>query len=317
MSETSRHIRKKRVRRQAVAWALKLADDELSVEDRQAFDGWLSADPLHVKELNTAQELLGETRRAVNRDPETAKELIRGRRSTSVYSVAIIAAALLSAGAFFALDGPLYLRADVVSATNEMPVVLLEDGSRLYLNADSAFSQDFKPGVREIVLLKGEAYFDVAKDPTRPFIVRAAGGTVRVLGTEFDVNIVDGAAEVSVAKNSVEVIGKAGDAAMLEPGMRVAYNTVGELGPVERISDHAIGGWRSGRLIFENRSLPTVVDEISRYLPGKIVIAKNALRSRRITGTFDLSDPQQAIESFARAFNLEVFRIGRFLTIIY
>ncbi|MEW5420772.1 FecR domain-containing protein [Amorphus sp. 3PC139-8] len=307
---------KDRIRGEAVDWAVRLTDGRMSARERRQLEAWLS-DPAQAREFEKVRSLLGDARSAVVRDPALTKRLLRRGSGSKTLPAVVVAAIALATGLFFAFDGPLHLRADVVSGSDEMPVIVLQDGSRIYLNADSAIDERFTPATREVALLKGEAFFEVVHDEARPFLVVAGSGTIRDLGTAFDVNLVDGQAEVTVVENMVEVHGAGGETAMLTSGMRISYDPQGDLGPIETVPEAFVAQWRSGRLVFEDRPLPTVVQEIFRHLPGRVVVADSARRAQRISGTFDLTDPEEAMRSFARAFDLRLVRVGPFLTVVY
>ncbi len=306
------------IRKEAADWVIRLGDDNVTAAERSTFDAWLEQDIAHVQAFEKAQQLLGDARLALTKDPGFTKRLIRKKDGPPLAAIAGLAFILGGSFLFLAADGPLRMKADVVSNANEMPVVVLPDGSHVFLNANSAISEEFAADVRKVTLLKGEAYFEVIKDAARPFVVEAANGQVRVLGTAFDVNLIDGGAEVTVTENTVSVTGSASEeAAILEPGKRVSYDKDGILGPVAAVPQGLETPWRSGRLIFEERPLSTVLQEISRHLPGKMVVGGSALADRRISGSFDLSAPQEAMRSFERAFDLRVVRAGSLLTVIY
>lgn len=306
---------KRRVAEEATDWALRLDDDGVGEAELHAFDAWIAADPEHGRAYAKVRNLLGDTKAALSEDRAFTRRLV-ARRPRRAWGAAVVAAfVVLGGGLFLAMDGPLHLRADIVSGDHEMPHVTLADGTRVQLNADSALEEAFDGSVRRVVLLKGQAYFEVAKDAARPFVVVAGGGEARALGTAFDVNLVDGSVAVSVTESRVAVTGDR--TVELSPGMRVSYGPDGHLGPVRKIPAGFEAPWRTGRLIFEDRPLGGVVEEIFRHLPGRVVVAEVGLRNRAITGSFDLSDPGAAFDSFREVFGLRAVQMGGLLTVIY
>jgi len=307
--------RSRSVREQAVDWMLRI-EDGLSPADQRAFDAWLAQDPAHEAAFDRARATFRDAERAMQADPDRTKRSVR--RKTRAGPAAILLACLLLGGGLFAfLDGPLYLTADVVSASDEMPSVDLPDGTRVQLNARSAIVRNYTADARIVTLLAGEGYFEVAADPSRPFIVKAGDLRVEALGTAFNVNLAAGRAEVTVTESTVSVRDSHEDAAVvLAPGMRVATDPDGHIGAVEAVPDEALVPWRSGRLVFEERPLPQVVAELARHLPGRVVVANPRLSGRTISGSFELADPAAALESFAAAFGLTVLHVGLLLTVI-
>ncbi|HLP26553.1 MAG TPA: FecR domain-containing protein, partial [Acidobacteriota bacterium] len=161
---------------------------------------------------------------------------------------------------------------------------------------------------RRIELLRGEAHFDVAKNPARPFIVAANHVAVRAVGTAFNVRLRDDAVDVLVTEGKVQVndtvkgaslLPAAPDRAgapLLVQGERVRVSLVTETEksapPVVAISEVAAVemrralAWQERRLEFEDLPLTDVVAEFNRYNQTKLVIADPALHAKRFSGTF-------------------------------
>jgi transmembrane sensor len=93
----------------------------------------------------------------------------------------------------------------VVGAIGEIRTVERDDGSTVYLGSGSALDTNFGPDRRRLDLSQGEAWFEVAPDPSRPFVVRAGDGTATALGTVYDVKHVNGRVQVTVIEGRVEV----------------------------------------------------------------------------------------------------------------
>jgi transmembrane sensor len=88
------------------------------------------------------------------------------------------------------------------------------------------------------------------------------------------------------------------------------------VGDVETADPDMALAWRQGRLAFEDRPLASVVEDIARDIPGKIIIAQTALADRRISGSLNLAAPEETLSSFANAFQINVTRVGPYLTIL-
>jgi transmembrane sensor len=309
---------KRRIAEQAADWLLRLADGASEAE-RRDFDAWLQRDDAHRQAFDKAQRIMGDAGMALRLDVGfTRRLLLRPEKRGWPAAVVVLLALAVSAGAFLAADGPLRLRADFVSAAQEMPRIALGDGSHVTLNGESAIAEHFDARTRIVTLLKGEAYFEVAPDPARPFIVEAGPGRIEARGTAFDVNLVSGEVDVTVTEHAVSVKATASDAAtLLSSGRRLSYDAQGVLRQSERVPEGFETPWRQGRLIFEDRALAMVVEEIFRHLPGKVVVADGGVAGRRISGSFDLSDPDAALTSFGRAFGLRIVHLGSVLTVIY
>ncbi len=309
--------RDRRMREQAVDWLVRLTGDPDDEALRLAFERWRAEDPAHAEIFARAQRAIGDASLLIRREPEFAQRAVKGTGTRRKTATALAAIVSVGAGIFVALDGAMWMKADVIAGKGERPILTLEDGSTLQLNAQSAVAYQFTSAERRIVLLRGEAFVQVAADRSRPFVVEAGGGTTTALGTAFDVNLTDDGTSVTVLEHAVSV---ATDAAM--PPRRVAvneqvsYDHDGQLGDVAPIDPFVAAAWRQGRLVFEERTIASVVEEIGRYVPGKILIADAGVGARRVSGSFDLSDPVGALQGLAEAFDVKVTRIGPYVTIL-
>lgn len=307
----------KRVREQAVDWLVRLTGEPADDDLRLAFERWRAEDPAHAEVFARAQRAVGDATLLVRREPEFAAKAVRATasRRKKIAALAVVLAA--GAGGFLSLDGAMWMRADVIAGKGERPILKLEDGSMLQLNAQSAVAYEFTPGERRIVLLRGEAFVEVAADKNRPFVVEAGAGTTTALGTAFDVNLTDDGADVTVLEHAVSVATESAEPPRrVEINEQLSYNRDGRLGDIKPIDPLLAAAWRDGRLVFEARTIASVVDEIGRYVPGRILIADAAVGARRVSGSFDLADPVKALQGLAEAFDINVTRIGPYITIL-
>ncbi|WP_457579703.1 FecR family protein [Ensifer canadensis] len=307
--DSSRKALERRVRERAVDWLVRLTGDPGDAGLRLAFERWRAEDALHAEIFERARRAVGDATLLIKREPEFAQRAVRApanRRKTFAALVAIVA---VGTGAFVALDGAVWMQADVIAGTGERPILKLDDGSTLQLNAQSAVAYEFTANERRIVLLRGEAFVEVAADRNRPFVVEAGTGTTTALGTAFDINLTDDGASVTVLEHAVSVATSAEVASRrVEVNERVSYNHEGRLGDTKPIDPLLAAAWRDGRLVFEERTIASVVEEIGRYVPGTIVIANAAVGARRVSGSFDLSDPVMALQGLAEAFDVKITR---------
>jgi transmembrane sensor len=304
------------IRSEAVGWVLRLDAPEASAADRAACKDWLARDVRHISAFRDAELVFHGARDALRLPARVARPAWR-RRAAWMAPTAIAAGILL----FFALGGPLRLQADAIAGLGEQPVLTLPDGSTVQLDSASAVAFTFDATRREVHLLRGEAYFRVAPDATRPFTVRAAGGSSTALGTEFDVRLTDEGAEVGVTEHAVRVVAPAAEGpaqeATLREGQQVAYGRDGRLGPVRGADPTAMAAWRGGTLVVENATLASVVERIGRRTRARIVIATDQLAQRRISGSFDISDPLAALAVLERALGIGSTRVGGFLVVLH
>jgi transmembrane sensor len=197
----------------------------------------------------------------------------------------------------------------------ELSVAVLADGSTMHLNAKSEVQVDYSEGIRNVVLVDGEATFRVEHDTSRPFIVVVNGISVRAVGTEFNVRREDSNITVCVLEGVVEVTGSPGRPSN-EPAWRqrlphgrvlTVDRTTSALAVEIDTSEFArIRGWQVGRLSFQNEPLHSVVDAINRNTNnGPVVIADEALRDLPVNMNFDVSQARNFVSALLLGFPIE------------
>lgn len=184
--------------------------------------------------------------------------------------------------------------------------VILSDGTRIFVNAGSKliYPREFGDGRRE-VLLEGEAYLEVAPDAERPFIVKAKGMDVRVLGTRFDVQAYEDAEDVSVilVQGRVEVDMKlTGERVLLRPDEKFTKDAGGMR--VDKVDADEYISWTDNRLIVNGKSLGEIVRLLERYYGCRISLDE-AAASRLLSGKLELdADVSKVVESICLSLSL-------------
>jgi ferric-dicitrate binding protein FerR (iron transport regulator) len=221
------------------------------------------------------------------------------RRLSAAAAVIIAIGALtlwyMSGSSKQAAANPLANLVEKHNARGTKSTIELNDGSKIWLNADSKiqYPEVFTGNTRE-VYLNGEAFFEVAKNPSRPFIIHLANGTVRVLGTSFNIRAYDNEkiVETSVATGKVAFIPKQHgqhkplDTVFITPNNKVRYVLDDELlniVPTLAAEDKA---WTEGRLIFKALTLEEIALELERNFGKKVTFMDDVPKSYRLTGSF-------------------------------
>ena len=181
------------------------------------------------------------------------------------------------------------LQSDYHTATGEQRQIVLADGSKILLNTDSAVAVDVKNTVRKVRLLRGEAFFEVAHAPQRPFWVEAGVARARVTGTAFSVGRDDDKVTIAVAQGRVETSteGNPGRITPLTAGESARYQDQ-QLAGVQHIDVQKALAWRQGQLVFVQATLADVVAQINRYRPGLMLITDEQLKTARLQRCFRL-----------------------------
>jgi transmembrane sensor len=324
----------------AAHWVARLGDGPLARADRQALDRWLDEDPRHAAAFAEAQSAwarMDEVARApgaLRRDipPARAAQVIalrrppERRRATVWLRAAAMAASLLilvaGAGLWFG-DPRVMMAADHRTAPGERRLVTLPDGSTAELGPASAIALRYTGAERRVELLSGLAYFTAAPrqgGEQRPFVVEAARGTARALGTQFTVDRFADSVEVIVIEHEVQVAATAADGqereVVLSPGQSVRYAGAG-LASVQAVNLDQALGWRRDRLVFDRVPLGEVVAELNRYRHGRIVIGTAALAARTVSGVFDTADPDAALATIARELGVRTASAPPLVTLLY
>jgi len=188
-------------------------------------------------------------------------------------------------------------RADYVTGKGQKSIVDLPDGTRVTLDADSAVDVAFTGGRRDVRLLNGRAFFDVAHDRAHPFAVQAAGRVVTALGTQFDIRLTPGAVRVVLAQGSVSVAsGSTAPLVKLSPGQAFAAQD-GRAGKVSAADLNEDLAWKQGVVEFHDQPLSEAIGLLNRYTRAQIVIKDPKVAALRVTGVFKTGD----IERFGRS----------------
>lgn len=296
---------------EAADWLLRNRESGQPAAEQAAFRDWLDQDAENARAYRAAQLLMGDARSAIASDP-TLRTLDVNRPGRTRPVASVVLAVVLAGGAFLAFDGPMRLRADAMSGSGEMPVITLADGSVLQLNASSAVAYDYTAERRTVRLLRGQAYFEVARDPARPFTVEASDTRVTALGTAFDVRLGDGRTDITVTHSAVlATFVDARQAPLrISQGEQAEFDhTTGQsaLRPSDVLTALA---WRRGQLVVDNAPLAFVVEELNRNFAGRIVIVGRELSQRGVSGTLSVSDTQASLDYLEQALRLKVNKLG-------
>lgn len=307
-------IQRKR-NREATDWLLRNRDSGQPAEEKAHFEDWLN-DPENCRTYRVAERLMGDVRTAIESDPalRNIRTEPRSRAKPVLSSILVLACATT---AFLALDGPMRLQADALSGVDDMPVFTLEDGSIVQMNASSAIAVDFDEKRRTIRLLRGQAFFQVASAPERPFTVEAGDTRVTALGTAFDVRYGALDTGVTVTEHTVllETSGAGSPSVRVSEGEQATYDRASGKADIRQV-DGLVGlAWKRGQLAVENAPLSYVLEEIGRHFSGRIVLAGSGLANRRVSGTITVSDTAAALSFIRQALGVSVTRIGPLIVI--
>lgn len=185
----------------------------------------------------------------------------------------------------------------VVTSIGGEYLVALSDGTRVWLNANTEleFPVSFV-GDERVVNLKGEAYFEVARDERKPFIVKTAGMATRVLGTSFNIKAYadEGDERATLVRGSVEVALASSDEgrtrAVLEPGMQARWSAGSPSLSVRAVDVDDVVAWRRGEFVFDDESLGVVLRTLSRWYGVEFIAETGGVEACTFSGMMSKDD---------------------------
>jgi len=193
--------------------------------------------------------------------------------------------------------------------------IVLSDGTKVYLNSGTVLKYPVKfiTGLnRQIYLLEGEAYFDVAKDAKHPFIVNADDMNVRVLGTEFNISTYpeDLSINTVLVEGSVSIFGSdkkydKANSLELKPGYKASWNKDKNNISVEEVDTNVYTGWKNGKLIFKNSQFKNILKKLERHYNVTIINNNTKLNEQYYDATFDTETIEQVLNSFNKSYKIE------------
>ena len=309
-----------RLTQEAADWYARLHSETLTEVEEARFKAWLAGDPARQREFDQLSALWDKLD-GVARSPEVLADLHAAASSAAVAPSRMSRRAALgwalAAGvagvAGFVTWERLFAFETYRTGVGELRTIQLSDGSSITLNTSSHARVRLTRSERRIELLAGQASFEVAPDPGRPFVVSVHDAEVLALGTVFDVyrrdddtvvTLIEG--RVSVAPNGPPIVLSPGE--QLTFGGRAPYRTNADL--------RRVSAWRSRKLDFADTPLTDAITEANRYSHLKIELRAPELAEARISGIFEAGHNDVFAEGLRAYFGLQVHRSGDDLIIL-
>jgi transmembrane sensor len=282
----------------AATWAVRIDATTFDVQMQAALDAWLAGDPRRAGALLRAQAALSlmDRSRALpkSRRPHKRDHLVTRR---AAMAASLVAGLVLGGGGWMAYTEN---RKRYQTGLGEIRRVPLADGSLAAINTETSLDVMVTARARQVKLDRGEAWFEVAHDTQRPFVVEAGQVRVRAVGTAFAVRALQDGADVAVTEGVVEAW-TAGDEAhkvRLTAGNRAFVCATQPAQPVAApVEIDRQLAWRQGQIALDGDTLAAAAEEFNRYNTRKLVIDDPELGSEGLVGFFNTNEP----ESFARA----------------
>lgn len=295
---------------------------EISPDEEQQLNAWLESGEENRKlfgEYKTIWEKMNRVGSVatINLDAEwnRLESRMKGKsRSMTFYASRIAVAAMLVMALTF---GTLYLSNNVgyrtLATTDFSEEIILPDGSTVTLNNYSSlkYPRKFKEDQRRISL-EGEGFFEVNRDPARPFVIKTAEVDIRVLGTSFNVNAYNTNEEVEVIVKTGQVaVTRQGDVPktiILKPGNKAVYNKKEDTLSLSKKIDRNYLAWKTKNFIFTDQTLSDVTAALNKVYGSEIVIPTDSLKEARITTTFNEQSLEAILNVLSATLDLEVIK---------
>lgn len=326
----------------AADWVLRLRNPSVSPAEISRWMAWCDASPENQRAFADMQQLWQDTEnveakpiesRVLSRDRYSAEISVarwqrsqdsQSQRSNRLFAAfqttkgwpVALAASLIVGAALLVMHRLWQADVVVVTETGQNERLRLPDGSQVTIAAGSHLTTHYTDNQRDIFLERGEAFFEVAKDPRRPFAVHALGSQVIAIGTSFNVRAEQGMLRVAVTNGAVQV-GRydIGDARTLrvqdsklriEAGQQATLQAAGAQATISSIDTQQTTSWVSGTLRFIDEPLGSVVAAVNRYSKTPIEIVDDSLEDYRYTGTVMASRVDEWLRGLPDAFPIVV-----------
>jgi transmembrane sensor len=322
---------------QAAEYVARLYSGELSAKEEHTIRAWCAADSRHQREFDnmvaiwdTSQELY-----------ETADDNTQVRSYKIALNIAASLIVALAIGLYMVLPNstvdPIGTQmahvANEAVTTQSQPTsgkdshryqtqvgevkdVTLPDGTLVSLNTDTAIEYDFSGDTRNLLLKRGEAFFAVAKDPSKVFIIDTGKQIIRVIGTKFNVRkstdslqvaVKEGLVAVHAADKKHQAFEHKTEDTLLPAGTIGAFSGAGKIVSADQTDKvERLQSWRFGFFRFDNESMETVVTELNRYQLKPIVLLGDKVKKLRISGVYSLRNQDSLFQALEQVLPIRV-----------
>ncbi|WIO75341.1 FecR domain-containing protein [Porticoccaceae bacterium LTM1] len=340
MKATTETNREDHIEEAAAEWVLRFSEGSLTDETMEQWKTWMEAHPDHRRVYEKMSMLWGmadeldaigmdnvsdsaaQQKPSIEKGPswiERFRGWFTGPRVAMVSSVALAATVAL---VFVPFEkdpieaSKLEMVAGMSTPKGEHRQVELPDGTDLELGADSELRFAYSDTERRVILKRGEALFNVASDPNRPFIVDTGVGEYQALGTAYNVRLSAQGSTLTVLEGMVQASVSTPDAdyngftpPRLIAGEGLSITTDGHMGEVYKVDLNAVASWREGLFSYVDAPLKEVFSDLNRYSEQKLELDAEA-GELRYTGTIHKDRIEGAISALPDVFPVRVIRLG-------
>lgn len=318
----------------AMCWRQRLSEGDVSVDEEAELEVWLQADERHLAAFEQMEpistifepyaatpELLGIRRALLHRVHREASGRWTGpatalRAPSRRIAATMIAASLLAGVGVWSVVQP----GDVYdTGRGERRVIMLDDGSVLSLDARTRVSVQYTDDERRLTLKRGQARFDVAHDPSRPFSVTARDHKVVATGTAFNIDLLAPEMRVTLIEGRVLVLPSRAQGQRTQPhkpeptvelrsGQALVARDGGAVDLVSTADIDQATSWQQGQLVFNGERLGQAVERVSRYTEQTITVGDEQAAAIPLSGTFNAGDVNAFLEAVSEFLPVRVVK---------
>ncbi len=331
---------------ESALWVVRMEQQTLSDQETKELKSWLKASLVHAQIFRETLEVYGRADilmvlaellplEQVKQPPPRPSLYRQYSLAVAACVIALVTtlSVLLWQGGGNPFDNGQRDMASYSTEIGDSKVIVLSDGSTVILNTDTLIDIRFDEQRRQLLLDRGEAYFEVAKNPGRPFIVYAGDGQITAVGTAFSVYKRQNVVEVTVKEgkvtvqsdraildalptppmnNSLSAGGSPIKAVLLQSGQVATYDGDKIIAQIETVEPKEMVRnliWQQGMLAFEAEPLENVIAEFSRYNQQEIIIVDDELKSVKVDGYFKSDDITGMLNSLQYNFEIKITRL--------
>lgn len=299
----------------AIRWLVHLDSPDITEQQKQDFFAWLEASPSNQAAYIYAEHLVSKgialsklyPSQPIDTSVEKSSFSWIGGGALAAYCLLI---AVVGGVVFGGSNGVSEVR-DFHTEFGEQQEYVLEDGTKIFLNTDSRIEFHVEKGRRIAELKKGEVFFNVKKDIARPFDVFTATGIVRVVGTQFSVQYTRNDAVVTVVEGKVALGSTLSDSddfiaittLVADQQQTLSASKKGEL--ALDLDAKSTLAWRQKQLIYNEKSLAFVVEDLSRYFSQKIIIEDDALKQKKVVAVLSTENFDATVSRLAKSLDIQ------------
>lgn len=279
---------------EAIDWIVRLRSGEATTEDAEALKRWRSQSPAHEEALRRAARLwrgfktVAEQENAVIPSPVAR----RAPNSRQIPRRAFLGGAIAASAAGYLVFRPPFglwpslqeLSADYRTAKGEQRDISLGPDVLMTLNTSTSVAVRANSDDPRIELISGEAAVTVKTPLSKPVVLVARNGRIVVTEAKFNARCIDDVVSIACLTGAANVE-RGSQSIRIQANQQISYSSAG-LGPATKVDVAQATSWQTGLLVFHDKALTDVVEEINRYRPGRIVITNSDLRRRIVNATF-------------------------------